>query len=261
MVVKKKNNPYWIAGIFIVAVILFFIIGPSFNIPLSVSTSKTTLDKCLDSRDGKLDRYEFCADCLEINDDWLTCVRDKAREVGVSSNSRITKWDSADRGEFFLLCYDQDEIQTPDEDNDHLALQVLQFCTDIISNSECSPGDEKCMGSEHFTCSGDLRWASEGEIIGECSVNCLSDQDCQNPNDYTCRDNKCRTRAKVTVFRLVGSACVEKTINLDERSEVDFDTVEECEANKLNYLPIIIGSFVMVAFVGGLIFFFIKTRK
>lgn len=58
---------------------------------------------------------------------------------------------------------------------------------------ECYEGQTKCVGTENYICNPDLRFVNKGQIIGQCNVQCVTDNDCDS--NFKCSDYECILRS------------------------------------------------------------------
>lgn len=115
------------------------------------------------------------------------------------------------------------------------------------------------------------RLENDYDTLTECQENileCITPNDCEGkyhiaiPGVWGCEDNKCVwiEEAEINVYRLIENECRYIQILPMERTELDFDTLEECEQNipsKIPILPIIL----IIALISILIWLYLKTRK
>lgn len=90
---------------------------------------------------------------------------------------------------------------------------------------ECVDGETKCEGAIYYTCSNN-NWVSQGELIGKCGVECLSDSNCLGDGyigeEYCSGDN--------IVRKYVSSSCVNNQCIESEIEKVIDECIFGCEA-------------------------------
>ncbi len=151
---------------------------------------------------------------------------------------------------------------------------------DVVVEIKCPIGKEKCSGNNLLVCENNPRdyswfedkwngpffsYVDKGIVFGKCGVECVEDINC--PSSQRCELNKCEEIPiqQIDIYKLENNQCNLVSILESEKTDLHFETLEECEINiviqepkTLRNILLILG---LIALIIVIIIIFIIFRK
>jgi len=139
---------------------------------------------------------------------------------------------------------------------------------------ECTGDEEECKGENEkvwYICTSDNTWQEKGITLNKCGVECLSGIDCDS--GFKCDNYNCVEKSKIIVYRFADNECTEIEIYPEDKTENDYDTLENCKGNiipdpipdpnpeppnPIDYIPYIIGGLIIIILLLIIIILLIK---